>query len=94
MKKKYSLVDSDINSNTLYEKGKKVIQSSTTNTVVLALALTSSTMVLSGCTDEKDCDQDVTVYADPTDSANYDALDTADVAAYDFGTFQDKKTCD
>jgi hypothetical protein len=94
MKKKYSLVDSDVDSRNLMEKGQRILKSASTSTVALALALTSSTAILSGCTDEKDCDKDATTYADPTDSANYDAMDTADVAGYDFSTFQDKKTCD
>ncbi len=94
MKRKYSLVDSDVDSRNLIDKGQRILKSASTSTVALALALTSSTAVLSGCTDEKDCDKDVTTYADPTDSANYDAMDATDVAGYDFATFQDKKTCD
>jgi hypothetical protein len=94
MKKKYSLEDTDVDSRNLLDTGQRILKTASTTTVALALALTSSTAVLSGCTDEKDCDKDATTYADPTDSANYDAMDTTDVAAYDYAIFQDKKTCD
>ncbi len=94
MKKKYSLVDADVDSRNLIDTGQRILKTASTSTVALALTLTSSMVVLSGCTDEKDCDKDATTYADPTDSANYDAMDTTDVAAYDYAIFQDKKTCD
>jgi hypothetical protein len=92
--KKQQLKDSDINTVDTRDKLVNLVNSSKTSTVALALAITAGTGTLNSCTDTKDCDSDQTVYADPTDSANYDSMDTADIAGYDFARFADLKKCD
>jgi hypothetical protein len=92
--KKQRLADSDIRTIDTREKITKILHNSKTGTVALALAITSGTSTFTGCSDSKDCDADQTVYADPTDSANYDSMDTADIASYDFARFADTKKCD
>lgn len=101
-KKLPTLSDTDIVTNEDSKPKTQNLMKMSTLAMTLAMTMTSASM-LSSCSDESDCDSDVTSYADPAadsfDSGAYDATDSFDYGQYDttdsdVGNTRDSKPCD
>jgi hypothetical protein len=80
-----TLSDSDMVTENVSRKPKRLQSSIKLSSVAIALSLTTAFVTMPSCADLSDCDSDITRYADPTDTGAYDTGWTAD--PYDYGSY-------